>query len=234
MSGLDDLSSHSVPRRRPLPIGHKMILGVGGLLILRVAATGTAILVVLGVDHAAQADHSNVPYGNAVDAAALAAKGIANDDRGFLLSGDATFVTEASARTASARTAFGQAAAAGHTDAERAIIRVAQAQFESWVATVQHEFSQYRAGDRAAAVAESVVVNRAFRRIYEGTLAQAQNSGRSAEASSSTSLAQQSHRSIIILFISLGVALAIGIPIAYWLVRVVALPVFRLVSLLSG
>lgn len=87
-----------------------------------------------------------MPYGNAVDAAALAAKGIANDERGFLLSGDATFVTEASARTASARTAFGQAAAAGHTDAERAVIRVAQAQFESWVATVQHEFSQYRAG----------------------------------------------------------------------------------------
>ena len=87
-----------------------------------------------------------MPYGNAVDAAALAAKGIANDERGFLISGDATFVTEASARTASARTAFGQAAAAGHTDAERAVIRVAQAQFESWVATVQHEFSQYRAG----------------------------------------------------------------------------------------
>ena len=211
-----------------------MILGIGGLLTLLVAATLTAILVVVGVDHAAHTDKYNVPYGNAVDAAALAAKGIANDERGFLLSGDVTFITEASVRTESARAAFADAAAAAHTSVEHGAIRDARAGFESWIATVQHGFTQFRSGDRAAAVAASVGPNRTLRKTYETALAHAQSAASSAEASAETSFARQSNRSIVILLIGLGVALAIALPLAFWLVRSVALPVFRIVSILYG
>jgi methyl-accepting chemotaxis protein len=232
-SGLDNVNA-GLRRRRRLPIGYKMILGIGGLLTLLVAATLTAIVVVVGVGHAAQTDGYNAPYSNAVDAAALAAKGIANDERGFLLSGQDTFVAEAGARTAAARTAFAAAAAAARTGAERAAVQDAHAGFETWVATVRHGFTEFQAGHRTAAVAASVGPNRLVRKTYETSLAHAQKAARAAQASAETSFARQSNRSIVILLIGLGLALAIAVPLAFWLVRSVAMPVFRIVSLLYG
>ena len=54
-----------------------------GLLAVCVLAIVAAALVVVGVVHAARNDERGVPYHNPVDMAALNAKGIANDERGF-------------------------------------------------------------------------------------------------------------------------------------------------------
>jgi methyl-accepting chemotaxis protein len=97
--GFGKFRARLADRRARLPLGFQMIVGVGSLLALSVLASIAAALVVVGVAHAARNDERGVPYRNAVDVAALNAKGIANDERGYLLSGDPTFIVEARERT---------------------------------------------------------------------------------------------------------------------------------------
>jgi len=54
-----------------------------------------------------------VPYADSVAAAALTAKGIANDERGFLMTGNGRFIEEADRRVQRARASFAASAAAG-------------------------------------------------------------------------------------------------------------------------
>src|SRR6476660_4864279 len=96
-------------------------------------------------DQARIADRE-LSYGEAVDAAALQAKGVANDERGFLLSGDAKFLVEAERRIDSARIAFGTA----------------------------REVAGYKSGNRRVAIDASLGQSRTLRKAYEGSLTEAQ------------------------------------------------------------
>src|SRR5207244_1663595 len=108
---------------------------------------------------------------------ALAAKGVANDERGFLLSGGrATYREEADRRIAEAQAAFGGAAGAAATDEQRRAAIAAEAGFERWVATVREVFAGY-ASARQAATAKAVGRDRAVRKRYEAMLARAQSLG---------------------------------------------------------
>lgn len=72
----------------------QVLVGIGGLLGLVAAAVLVAVLLIVGLRNDATALASRqVAYANAVDTAALNAKGIANDERGFLMSGRAEFST---------------------------------------------------------------------------------------------------------------------------------------------
>jgi len=103
-------------------------MGTGGLLALVLRSTFAAIYVVIGMRHdQAQITDRELNYGEAVDAAALNAKGIANDERGFLLSGSDKFLIGAERRIANARSAFrtaGEVAATPrqHQAADRALV----------------------------------------------------------------------------------------------------------------
>jgi hypothetical protein len=69
--------------RRRLPVGSQALLGVGGLLALLVISMLVAIVLVVGLRaDERQFNDLDVPYASAVAAAALNAKGIANDQRG--------------------------------------------------------------------------------------------------------------------------------------------------------
>ena len=215
-------------------MGFRVILGVGGLLAVSVLVIVAAGLVVVGVVHAARNDERGVPYHNAVDTAALNAKGIANDERGFLLTGDPTFISEARARIELARTALGAAVRSAATGDEKAAVRAVSQGFETWVTAVQTGFTDYGAGRHAQAVAASVGSNRELRKTYEDSLAQAQALADSSEHAATTSLTRHIHHSLTILVISLAIALAIGVRLAFWLVRSVALPVYRILEILGG
>ena len=208
-------------------MGFRVILGVG-LLAVCVLAIVAAALVVVGVVHAARNDERGVPYHNAVDTAALNAKGIANDERGFLLTGDPTFTSEAQARIGLARTALGAAVHSAATDDEKAAVRAVSHGFETWVTAAEKGFTDYGAGRQAQAVAASVGSNRELRKTYEDSLAQAQALADSSEHAATTSLTRRIHHSLTILLISLAIALAIGLRLRFWLIRSVALPVYRI------
>jgi hypothetical protein len=102
------------------------------------------------------------------------------------------------------------------------------------VQAVHGEFVTFGAGDHHGAVTASLGPDRALRKTYERSLARAQALGASSIQSARSSVAAASSRSVTILVACLLVALAIGVGVAFWLVRSIAMPVARLVAIVGG
>lgn len=175
-----------------------------------------------------------MPYASAVAVAALNAKGIANDQRGYLLTGDAWFIHEADRRISDARAAFAAAATAAVDPAQRQAVNDAHAGFERWVQAMRGEFATSQAGDHRSAIAASLGADRALRKAYEQSLARAQTLGANSIQSATSTIAAASSRSVWILVAWLLVALVIGAAVASWLVRSIAIPVARLTAILGA
>jgi methyl-accepting chemotaxis protein len=206
-------------------MGFRVWLGVGGLLTLVAASILIAVFLVVGVrGHEQNLNERVVPYSSAVAAAALDAKGAANDERGLLLSGDPRFIEEADGRIDSARSWFAVAAAAASSDAQRRVVADARAGFEQWVSGVRQEFASFHSGDARGLVSASLGPDRSLRKRYEASLARAHLLGTRAIQSADASVEAASSRSIVILLSCLLAALVIGAGVAGWLVRAIATP----------
>ena len=101
--------------------------------------------------------------------ASVNAKAIANDERGFLLTGDTSFVDEVKARRAKVYAALDKAVALVNDDGERAQIEQARTQLLGWDKALDAEFVQF-AADRAGATTVALSTNRELRKGYELSL----------------------------------------------------------------
>ena len=197
-----------------------VLVGMGSLLALLAVAIVAALLLIVDLnDDATQLTENQIQYATAIDAAALNAKAIANDERGFLLSGNPEFVEQLETRTGNARAAFAVASSEADNDAQRQAVFVANAGFERWLRALRGEIATFRAGDREKAVATSLGRTRALRKTYEKSLARAQDLGVEAVQSARSSVSARSTRSVAILLAYLVAALAIGIGVTGWVVR---------------
>jgi CHASE3 domain sensor protein len=219
--------------RSRLPVGFQVFLGVGGLLVLLMASIALAVLLVEGLKHGERrlADR-DVPYAAAVAAAALNAKGIANDERGYFISGDRRFIGELDSRVRNARDAFALAERTATGDRQLVAVREARAGFERWVATVRREFAAFTAGERHEAVRRSLGPDRALRKSYEASLARAQRLGATAIDSGRSSVDAASSRSVTILLVCLLLGLVLGCGLALWVVRTILRPVYAVLQLM--
>lgn len=221
--------------RRGLPMGYRVWLGVGGMLVLLACSIAIAVLLIVALrGHERHLNERAVPYANGVAAAALDAKGVANDERGFLMTGDRRFVNEADSRIDVARASFASAAVAATGRAQQRAVADARAGFERWVSAVRREFESFSRGDRQELITASLGPDRALRKRYEAVLARAQTLGAHAVNSGDASVAAASSRSIVILLTYLLASLIIGAAVAYWLVRSIANPVARLAAIFSA
>ncbi len=196
-----------------------LVLAGGGLVLLLLVAAvagAAASIVSLSRDQAELQDH-NVPFTVAISTAALNAKGIANDERGFLISGDPEFLEEIDQRLLSARTAFSEATITAKDDAQRAAATDAHAGFERWIWALQRQLKLYQSGDRQGATKAALGRGRALRKDYETLLAEAQDVGARAIESRRNSLASSGW--IFILVACLLLVVAAGIAISLWLIR---------------
>jgi methyl-accepting chemotaxis protein len=219
---------HAGPPAR-LPLGRlrpdlQAMAAVGTLLALLVVAVLMGVFLIMGpVDDAADNAERHARYATAIEAAALYAKGIANDERGYLMSGRAEFLEEIEERTRSARVAFAEAV--GAADPSQAIAaREAQAGFERWLTAVHAELELYRSGSREEAMSASLGPNRELRKAYEVSLAEAHSLGERGLRSANSSMSGASSRSAAILLAYLIVAMAIGIAITAWVVQALLRP----------
>jgi methyl-accepting chemotaxis protein len=209
------------------------MFGIGGFLALLVAVAAMAIALVLNLNHretTLSAGHE--AYVSAVQSAALQAKAIANDQRGFLLSGDQKFVLEAEGRVGTVRQSFNSASDAAASAAERTAIADARHGFERWIATLNEEVDTFSAGDRQSAIATSLGIERQLRKSYEESLAAAQAIGAEEVRAEDHSVAAAATRTVRLLLAGLIVALVIGIGIGEWLLRTIVRPLFRLADVL--
>jgi methyl-accepting chemotaxis protein len=222
----------SVPRR--IPLGHKVRAGLVALLALLVLVAGVAIALIVNLSRGDTRVKDDVPYTTAIASASLDAKSVANDQRGFLLTGDAMYLREADQRVAAARRDFEAAVRAATTEEERQAASESSAGFERWWTSAQAEFATYQRGDKQAAIAASVGPDRALRKQYEDSLQATRTLGQSSLQSAANWLPGSATRAVLILIGCLGVALLAGAVIAYWLLRQISRPIFKLAAMLTA
>jgi methyl-accepting chemotaxis protein len=208
------------PRAPRLSPDVQVVVGIVSLLALLAVAIVTAVLLIVDVkDDATQLTEREVLYATAISAAALNAKAIANDERGFLLSGRREFIRELDVRIGNARAAFAVASSSADTAAQHEAVVEANVGFERWVAALNEETAIYEAGEREEAVETSLGPTRALRKAYERSLARAQALGADSLESAQGSVSATTRRSIVILLAYLVLALAVGIFVARSILR---------------
>jgi methyl-accepting chemotaxis protein len=209
-----------------------VLVGVGSLLVLFVASILLAIFLVieLTADNRRLSTHQ-VPYATAIEEAALAAKGAANDSRGFLISGNELYIEEFARRVGEARTAFTIAFRHATTTDEVSRIAESRARFEQWVRAARREFGGFVSGHPRAAVTASLGADRALRKRYEASLARTAELARQAIRAGETSYGAASRRAVVILLVCLLTSLAVGLAVTIWIVRKILRPVYVVLRL---
>jgi methyl-accepting chemotaxis protein len=206
-----------------------VLVGIGSLLALLAVAVGLAVFLIASFEgDATDVANRHVLYSTEVHEAALSAKGMANDYRGFLLSGNPEYVSEIRTRTAEARDAFDLAVSYAVTASHRDAARSARAGFERWLVAMDEDIAAFRRGERDRAVDASLGSTRQLRKNYEQSLAHAYELGVRSIESSTASLSSSASRSVTILLAYLGIALVIGVAVAIWVVRAILGPAFAL------
>jgi methyl-accepting chemotaxis protein len=187
------------------------LLGIGMLI---------AVFLIANVSSdAASITDRHARYAVAIDAAALHAKAMANDERGFLLSGDEEFALQMDIREGLASARFADAIDAATPRSRDAVVE-AQSGFEVWLAAVERSFDLYRAGQQEEAVAISLGESRELRKGYEASLALAREHAHEGIDSASESISSSTTLAIFILVDYLLIALAIGVTLVGILLRI--------------
>jgi methyl-accepting chemotaxis protein len=109
------------------------------------------------------------PYLATLSAAATEMKAMANDERGFLMTGDSEFRDEIAERTATIRDELTAARSAAPQADDTEAVRAIGDKFEHWAKALEAEFELF-GRDRDAAVAVALGENRDLRKAYEEDL----------------------------------------------------------------
>jgi CHASE3 domain sensor protein len=207
----------------------QVLIGVGSLVALLAVAVGIAVFLIVSLeDDATNVSDRHVQYATAIHEVALSAKGIANDQRGFLLSDNPEYLDEIEMRTVEARSAFALAATYAVSAAQRDAVEEARAGFDRWLRALRADIRAYQRGFEERAIAASLGSTRQLRKIYEQSLADAYVLGVRSIESATDSVSSSASRSVNLLLVYLAVALVVGIAVAVWVVRAILRPAFVL------
>jgi CHASE3 domain sensor protein len=206
------------PAQARLPRAYRVLAAAGVLVAMLAALVVVAVVSLLSLrEDQVQLQDRNVPYAVAIATAALNAKGMANDERGYLISGNREFLEEFDERLINVRTAFAEAAIAADGDVQHRAVSEAHEGFEAWVWAVRDEFKTFQTGDRRKATRTALGTSRSLRKEYEARLADAQSVATTAIRLRRNSFA--SSRWLMILIAGLVAVLALGFAITIWLLR---------------
>lgn len=215
--------------RRRLASDAQVVAGVGALLALLAVAVGVAVILIVSLeDDAKELSQQHVLYAAAIHEAALSAKGMANDQRGYLLSGRPVYLDELRERTEEARAAFAEAASNAVGSDQVDAVEESRAGFERWLQALNADIAAFQAGEQEQAIDASLGSTRELRKTYEQALADAYSLGVRSIDSATSSISSSASRSVTILLVYLAVALIVGVAVAVWVVRTVLKPAFLL------
>lgn len=229
----DPQSSSSTERpSTPLPLDIKVLGAIASLVVLLAIAVTIAIALVITIGNNANLAERQARFTDAVKAASLHAKGLANDERGFLISGNDEFLAQMDGRIALARAAF-DAAEQSASPNQRGTVGEAREGFERWLDALEEQIAVYQSGDTEAAIESSLGPTRTLRKSYEGWLSDATSLGTAAFQDATSAVSTAAIASVLILVGYLLVAVVLGGFIGLWVVRTVLRPAYALVRLLG-
>jgi CHASE3 domain sensor protein len=200
------------------------------MLLLVVLGIAIAVWLILDLQRAAtDFTERDLEYAAAIGDIALVSKTLANDERGFLISGSGEFMRQWEGRTAQVHEAFSRAYANADRDQWLAVDR-AKRSFDTWHDATSSNLAAFAAGHQDAAIEASLAHTRVLRKEYEARLAGTQALANYEIEAASAEVAATITRSIAILIGYLLVAVLIGGLIAAWLLQSVIGPLRTLVA----
>ena len=223
-------------RRAPGSLTRKAV-APAVVLLLAVLGGGLFALVLLGsIKATGTAQQEAMSFVVELENASVNAKAIANDERGFLLSGEQTYLNEVKARRTKVYAALDQAAKLANDDGERSALTQTRTALQAWDAALDAEFAQYGT-DRLGAIKVSVTTNRDLRKAYEASLAKLIGD-KVAENSTDNDLGGLADRSRVLIaafaLTAAALALLLTILVARYIKRTAAAVVDHLGHLTDG
>ena len=172
-------------------------------------------------------------YMAGLSSAALAAKSAANDERGFLLTGDRKFVDEARQRRTVEIAGLAKARGAASRDAERAAVDRIEDKLADFNTALDKAFAMYDV-DRDGAVALSVGPNRDLRKAYEQEFDVAGQLGDESMAITSADAEDIASRIRTLLLVLLTVLLVLGGAVGTAIIRSIGRSLARALTVLES
>lgn len=215
---LRSVPAPGAPAAKGLPPTYQIVMAVGVIIALLATLVVVAVVSLLSLrEDQVQLQDRNVPYAVAIATAALNAKGMANDERGYLISGNREFLNEFDQRLINTRTAFAEAVIAADGDKQHRAVTEAHAGFEDWVWAVRGAFKTFENGERRNATRTALGPVRELRKEYEAKIMDAQ-----AVATTAIELRRNSFAStgwLMILIEGLIAVVVLGFIVGVWLMR---------------
>jgi methyl-accepting chemotaxis protein len=212
----------------------RLVASVGVLLAMIATVVGTAVLTVNSLQAANhEVSERAVPYLQGLSDAALAAKAAANDERGFLITGDRTFADEAVSRRSAEQAGLAQARTSAVSDRTRAAVDAIDRELSRFNALLDEEFALYST-DRAQAMTRSFGVNRDQRKAYEARFADAITLAKQHVAAQVADNDRGAARSRTVLAVVLLLSIVLGALAAGLLAASVTRPLAAAVGVLEG
>jgi methyl-accepting chemotaxis protein len=208
-----------------------LVTGVGIMAAAAVGGLSLAKIDQLRQTRRLEIGHA-VPYITGLQNAALAAKAAANDERGFLISGEREFLDEVQERLAKVRGSLAQAErAATNAEQRQAVDRIRQG-IEGWFTAIDREFDQY-ATDKPGAIEAAFGPNRDLRKSYEQLLdaeitAAADQLTRGRDFTRAVDAARLQILSLLLA------GLAVALVLAVYVARLIVVPLRRVASVLRA
>jgi CHASE3 domain sensor protein len=197
---------------------NRSLAAIGLLLAVLAVSIVVAVVSIVSLDSDRTVlQGTNVPYSVAIATAALNAKGMANDERGYLLSGRREFLDLLDQHLLNVRTAFAAAAFAADGARQHGAVDQAHARFERWVLAIRGQFKAFQAGRRAAAARAALGQGREQRRSYEVALVDAEVAGLTPIELKNNPLVSTGWVAILLLYLLLAVAICVALTV--WLLR---------------
>jgi methyl-accepting chemotaxis protein len=209
---------HAHLRLPALAVRTRLIVGVAALLALLAASLVVSYALLGRIDSSrTKLTSRTAPYFAALSDAAVSAKGVANDERGYLLTGDSTFLDEISKRVAKVHASIAQADKVYPTGSqeERLAAHITSG-FDAWLAAIQSEFTLYKT-DAKTATDNALGPNRDLRKAYEALFDQAHDVSAADLAQADRSLHGSVSSARTTLLVTFLLALAVGLGVAFWI-----------------
>jgi CHASE3 domain sensor protein len=197
---------------------NRALVAVGVLFAVLALAMAAAVLAIVSVSRDPTVlRRENVPYAVAIATAALNAKGLANDERGYLVSGKPEFLALLEQHVLNVRMSFAAAARAADRARQHDAVETAHLRFERWVSSVRGQLDAFRAGRREAATRAALGRGRMQRESYEASLADAEAAGLTSIQLPAGTFASTGWVAVFLL--SLLLAVLVCAVLTVWLIR---------------
>ncbi len=209
----------------------KLITALSLLTVLVAAAALLGVYQVSALDHGQQQLRDRyVPHLDELSQAALQAKGAANDERGFLMSGDVEFVDGARERMEKAYTALDRAAEV--SPSRQAAVGGIRSGMEAWWQAAETEFALYP--DNREAALQAAEQTRELRKGYEEALSAALDDARSTVAAEVATAGQDAAAAKRKLLVLLAGAVVLAMAITWVISRAINRPIAALSGVLAA